>query len=166
MHVSHSCYVQNSPSHPCRMNAEYIIEICSAGECFPSADPRGKPSLTRRVSGVRATRSCTCAPAHPRQVGFLPLKIAAQFLRSAFPQCRLWLCSLWQSGARRSVFFLKPVCDVMWSICHRIPETGSPPSPGAVWVEQKALSTTLGFRLSVYLYLFIFLSVCSFCVCL
>lgn len=47
----------------------------------------------------------------------------------------------------------------MWLIGRRIPETGSPPSPGAVWVEQKTPSTTLGYRLSIYLYLFIFLSV-------
>lgn len=49
----------------------------------------------------------------------------------------------------------------MWSIFCRIPETCSPPSPCSVWAEQKTLSTTLRYGLSTY----IFLSVCSFCVC-
>lgn len=73
--VSHSCYVQNSPLNPCRMNAEYIIEICSAGEWFPSADPRGKSSLTHRVRDVRVTQCCMCVPAPPIQMGYLPLRL-------------------------------------------------------------------------------------------
>jgi len=67
------------------MNAEYIIEICSAGEWFPSADPRGKLNLTHRVSHVRAPRSCMCVPAWSSQIGVLPLRLQLQFLRSAFP---------------------------------------------------------------------------------
>lgn len=57
------------------MNAEYVIEICSAGECFPRADPRAKLSVTHCVSDVRAPQTCMCVPAHPGRVGFLPLRL-------------------------------------------------------------------------------------------
>lgn len=80
--VSHSCYVQNSPSHPCRMNAEYIIEICSAGEWFLSADPRGKSSLTHRVRDDTMLHVCACSP-HPD--GIFASEIALHFLQFAFP---------------------------------------------------------------------------------
>lgn len=102
--VSHSCYVQNSP---CRMNAEYIIEICSAGEWFPSADPGGKSSLTHRVRDVQATQCCMCVPALPIQMGYLPLRLHCSSCGLLSLYCWLWLCPLWQSGARRCVFSLK-----------------------------------------------------------
>lgn len=74
VHVSHSCYVQNSPSHPCRMNAEYVIEICSAGEWFPSAGQGRKSSLTHHVSDVWVTQNCVFVSAHQSQMEYLPLR--------------------------------------------------------------------------------------------
>lgn len=163
MHVSHSSYVQNSPSEPSGTNTKNIIEICSAGEWFPSADPRGKSNLTHCVSDVWATWSCTCVPAHPSWIGFLPLRLqhSSCGLLSLSAGCGCALCGI---QGLAGVFSFWNVCNMMWSIGCSIPETGSHPLPGAAWVEQKTLNTTLGYCLCLYLYLFIFLSVCSFCV--
>lgn len=137
VHVPHSCYVQNSPSHPCRMNAEYVIEICSAGGWFHGAGPRGDSNLTHHGSVHGETESCMRAHIHPKWICFSRsvCKIALLSLLSAFPSCRLSLCLVWHAGACGSVCFLKWVCNVVQSICHRITETRSLPSPGAAWVE-------------------------------
>lgn len=127
-------------------------------QCWPRKKIQPHPSCQWCLSD---TELCVCV-CSPKPDGIFASQTAAQFLRSAFPECQLWLCPLWQSGACRSVYFLKPLCNMMWLICHRIPETGFPPSPGAGCIEQKTLSTTLGYCLSIYLYLFFFSSVCSF----
>lgn len=112
-------------SHPCRMIAEYVIEICSAGEQFPSSDPGRDSNLTRHVNVYGEKKSCTCVHTHPNWFRFSKSapKIAPLSLQCALLSCRLWFFPLWQPRTHRSVCFLKSACNVMWSIGYRVSET-------------------------------------------